>query len=184
MEARHNFEAINIGCGDVKIPGAIGVDRNPESKADVIHDLDIHPWPFPDNAFSKVICSHVLEHVQDPKKALEEIHRICKPGAVVEIYTPHYSSLDSWNDVTHRYHFGLSAFQPFYENKGKTPLFRLLRKQLLFGKGFLSSIGRLLAFLARLDFYEKHLCFLFPARNMIFILEAQKPDTPSDSAKK
>jgi ubiquinone/menaquinone biosynthesis C-methylase UbiE len=56
------------------------------SKSDTIHDLgqfvdsDVTKMPFKDKAFDFSFCSHLLEHVDDPKKAIEEIVRISKKG--------------------------------------------------------------------------------------------------------
>jgi ubiquinone/menaquinone biosynthesis C-methylase UbiE len=44
--------------------------------------------PFPEKVFHKVICTEVLEHVQDPKQVIAEIVRVSKPGAVVIISIP------------------------------------------------------------------------------------------------
>src|SRR6266511_3157182 len=56
---------LDVGCGQNKYPGAIGIDSNPRSNADVIHDLGILPYPFADNEFDEIICRHVIEHVPD-----------------------------------------------------------------------------------------------------------------------
>lgn len=42
---------------------------------------DIHSTSFPDNKFDTIIATEVLEHLYDPKKAVEEIHRILKPDS-------------------------------------------------------------------------------------------------------
>jgi hypothetical protein len=34
---------LDVGCGQNKFPGAIGIDANPRSHADVIHDLGNFP---------------------------------------------------------------------------------------------------------------------------------------------
>ena len=39
--------------------------------------------PFPDSSFHGVICSDVLEHLNDIPKAVSEIARVLKPGGVV-----------------------------------------------------------------------------------------------------
>lgn len=41
---------------------------------------DIQNLPFEDNSFDVIFCNHVLEHVDDDKKALRELFRIMKPG--------------------------------------------------------------------------------------------------------
>lgn len=42
--------------------------------------LDIQETGQPDSSWDIVICNHVLEHVEDFRKALEELYRILKPG--------------------------------------------------------------------------------------------------------
>jgi hypothetical protein len=37
---------LDVGCGINKYSGAIGIDRNPRSRADVLCDLDRFPYPF------------------------------------------------------------------------------------------------------------------------------------------
>lgn len=43
---------------------------------------DICNLPFEDNSFDFILCNHVLEHIPDDKKAMEELYRILKPGGV------------------------------------------------------------------------------------------------------
>ena len=42
--------------------------------------MDVHDIPFNDNEFDVVICNHVLEHVRDDKKVMEEFYRVMKKG--------------------------------------------------------------------------------------------------------
>ncbi|MEL7148911.1 MAG: class I SAM-dependent methyltransferase [Bacteroidota bacterium] len=65
---------------------------------DFLADLDItnvevmaasgDSLPFPDNSFDMVFSSHVLEHIPDRKKAIEEINRVLKPGGYNFCVTP------------------------------------------------------------------------------------------------
>lgn len=41
---------------------------------------DICNLPFKDNTFDVIFCNHVLEHIPDDKKAMNELYRILKPG--------------------------------------------------------------------------------------------------------
>lgn len=43
---------------------------------------DICNLPFEDNSFDFILCNHVLEHIPDDKKAMQELYRILKPGGV------------------------------------------------------------------------------------------------------
>ena len=42
--------------------------------------MDVQHIPFEDKSFDVVICNHVLEHVDDDKKALSEMFRVLKKG--------------------------------------------------------------------------------------------------------
>jgi len=50
--------------------------------------MDICDIQYPDNSFDVIFCSHVLEHVQDDKKALREFWRILKPTGQACILIP------------------------------------------------------------------------------------------------
>lgn len=41
---------------------------------------DICNLPFSDNEFDVILCNHVLEHIPDDTKAMNELYRILKPG--------------------------------------------------------------------------------------------------------
>ena len=47
---------LDVGCGLNKYPNAIGLDYNPKTGADVIHDLAVVPYPFEDNEFDVIVC--------------------------------------------------------------------------------------------------------------------------------
>ena len=41
---------------------------------------DICNLPFQDNEFDVILCNHVLEHIPDDTKAMQELYRVLKPG--------------------------------------------------------------------------------------------------------
>jgi SAM-dependent methyltransferase len=43
---------------------------------------DICQLPFGDDAFDMILCNHVLEHIPDDTKALQELFRVLKPGGM------------------------------------------------------------------------------------------------------
>ena len=51
---------------------------------------DVNNLPFKENAFDLVICSEVLEHIPDHKKAVSEIMRVLKPGYNLVVSVPRY----------------------------------------------------------------------------------------------
>jgi SAM-dependent methyltransferase len=102
---------LDIGCGTNKVAGAVGMDVNPRTHADVIHDLDDLPYPFADDAFDEVIGRHVIEHVRDPMAVMCELHRITKPGGKVKLLAPHWTNPDWATDLTHRNHLNSYSFR-------------------------------------------------------------------------
>jgi predicted SAM-dependent methyltransferase len=55
---------LDVGCGSNKYEGAIGLDNNPRTAADVIHDLGQIPYPFKDNEFDLIVSRHAVEHIR------------------------------------------------------------------------------------------------------------------------
>lgn len=62
------------------------LDPVPDYHPDIIGD--IHKLPFADGSVDAIICSAVLEHVEDPFKAVSEIHRVLKSGGFCFVYVP------------------------------------------------------------------------------------------------
>lgn len=172
-------KVLDLGCGRQKVPGSVGVDRLPDSAADVVHDLDQLPYPFHDNEFDQVIAVNVLEHVADLVRTMEEIHRICKPGAVVYIAGPHFTSCDVHTDPTHRRGFTSRTFDYWVEGSQLFGLgysevrFRKRRVQITFWGPLKRALG--MWFNKNPLFYERHLAYICPAHQIIFELEVVKP---------
>lgn len=166
------MKILDIGCGINKIPGAIGIDSNPNSNADITHDLNSFPYPFGDNTFDKVYCIDVLEHVDDLIKVMEEIHRISKDGAEINIRVPHFSSTHAYGDPTHKHFFNTQSFDYFtggFSQYGAYTRckFEKISTKLNFWK--LHKLDGISFFANRLSLlYEKLFAFIFPAMNIEF----------------
>jgi SAM-dependent methyltransferase len=62
------------------------LDKVPDFHPDIVGD--IHALPLPDNSVEAIICSSVIEHVENPIKAVEEVYRVLKPGGYAYFYAP------------------------------------------------------------------------------------------------
>ena len=104
---------LELGCGFNKTPGAYGVDIIAGSSADLIHDLDVFPYPIADSVWDQIICRDVLEHVADFVRTMEEIWRVGSPGALIEVTAPFMSSVNYYSDPTHKRAFTSRSFDYF-----------------------------------------------------------------------
>jgi ubiquinone/menaquinone biosynthesis C-methylase UbiE len=118
---------LDVGCGWNKTAGAVGMDSNPKTHADVIHDLGAIPYPFDDNEFDEIVCRHVIEHVPDVMALVSELHRITRPGGRITIVTPHYSNPDWPTDPTHRNHFNSYSLNCFIDDRQLFPFYTDVR---------------------------------------------------------
>ena len=55
---------LDLDCGKKKREGAIGVDYSDRHGADIIHDLNIFPYPFEDDYADGIYLDNVLEHLE------------------------------------------------------------------------------------------------------------------------
>lgn len=49
---------------------------------------DICDLPFEDNTYDMILCNHVLEHIPDDTKAMQELYRVLKPGGMAILQIP------------------------------------------------------------------------------------------------
>ncbi|HEX7120355.1 MAG TPA: class I SAM-dependent methyltransferase [Longimicrobiales bacterium] len=177
---------LDLGCGPNKHEGAIGLDRVALPGVDVVHDLDSFPYPFADDTFDVVYAMSVLEHLVDFLGAMEEIHRILKPGGRLIFETPHFSGLNSWTDPTHRQHFAIRSFA-FFEPDFKKNYYTKARFRTAWlrvdmhspwrqiGVQWLINRSRHRPYARGLRrFWEEHLAFLLRARGLRAELTAVK----------
>lgn len=167
---------LDIGCGSAKRAGAVGLDISADTDADIVHDLDAFPYPIDDESFEQIIMQDVLEHVREPIRLFEELHRIGRPGARVQLRTPHFSSVLAYSDPTHLHYFSTMAIRSLAEPRFShytTVRFRVLRIHLDMWMPFrVLGIERLAN--RMLGAYEKYLAFHLPAMNIRAELEVIK----------
>ncbi|MGC8846561.1 MAG: class I SAM-dependent methyltransferase [Candidatus Hydrogenedens sp.] len=121
---------------------------------------DIRKIPFPDNNFDIVICSQVLEHLEDPKEAVLEIRRILKNKGIAVITVPFEDKIQ-YTICTHCYRktplYG--HFHSFTKEKIKD----------LFEKGSFEILSvKLVRSVLPIKFYDYLLYFIWSPLDIFF----------------
>lgn len=183
---------LNLGSGLTRKEGFFNVDLLPLPSVDIVADLNEPLDLLPDDSVTAIYTSHTLEHVLNFPLLLQEIHRITLPGARIEIIVPHFSNPYAYSDPTHVRFFGLYTF--FYFSKSMLDgLSRRVPTFYAFPRFRIESVfisfyrdGRLNRWLSRhlerffnqtytrLDLYERHFCWLYPAHEITYIVYADK----------
>ena len=104
---------LNLGCGRDVLVGWTNVDQVALKEHVYTWDLENMPWPWGDDTFEEVYASHILEHLPNKMKVIEEIWRVCKHSARVEIRLPAWNHLLFWQDPTHCTPWHLDNFDYF-----------------------------------------------------------------------
>lgn len=103
-------QILDIGCGKNKIPGALGMDIDKSANPEILHDLNIYPYPIKDNEFDKIYAKHVIKHVNDPVIFIQECYRILKDNGTIFVETPHFSSRVAYSEPDHKRFFSYFMF--------------------------------------------------------------------------
>lgn len=169
---------LDVGCGVKKYPGAVGIDRLPGTAADIVWDLDQFPWPVESGAFDQVRLIHVIEHVGDVLRTMEEIHRVLRPGGQVIMETPHYTDFSSWCDPSHRWHLNTYSFRYFGDDNAGYGYYSAVRFQEVRIRVKLLALWRYMGFEALVNawprfrlFWEHYLCFVVRGKVITFEYE-------------
>jgi 2-polyprenyl-3-methyl-5-hydroxy-6-metoxy-1,4-benzoquinol methylase len=97
----------------------------------VIKHASIYELPYKDKSFDLVVCTEVLEHLGEPKKALKEMLRVSKKYLLISVPNEPLFMISNFlrgknisrfgNDIEHINHWGPLGFTKFLtENKVKT----------------------------------------------------------------
>lgn len=86
---------LNLGAGNKMISGATPLDL-PD------WDADLSEIPTRDETARKIYAIHFLEHVRDPIRVLRECQRVLKPGGVLNVGLPYYTSQGAYHDLDHK----------------------------------------------------------------------------------
>jgi 2-polyprenyl-3-methyl-5-hydroxy-6-metoxy-1,4-benzoquinol methylase len=107
----------------------LGYKMYPDTK---IKQGNIYQLPYKDNAFDLVLCTEVLEHLDDPQKGLKELVRVSKKYLVISVPNEPFFMLaqlvrgKNWsrfgNDIEHINHWTMFGFPQFVNKNAKVQI--------------------------------------------------------------
>ena len=175
------MKKLDLGCGATKKHGFIGVDILKLDGVDIVHNLTSFPYPFEDNSIDEIWMDNVLEHLPNPMRVVEEIHRISKNGAKITVAVPYFRSHYACIDPTHVNFFGVNWFNYFdpshiFQRKMQYSHAKLKVEKIVFDREWLESkYGFFHGILIRwanknLERFEGRLSHIFPLNSLTYYL--------------
>ena len=94
---------LDIGCGENKNKGFVGMDRRDIEGVDIVHDLEVFPYPLKDESCLTIVGSHIVEHIKPWLMIdfMNELWRIMKPEGQLAFAHPYGWSFGFIQDPTH-----------------------------------------------------------------------------------
>lgn len=175
-----NSNKLNFGCGrDTKVD-YVNMDIFPLDGVDVVHDFEEFPYPFADDQFEEIYCSHVLEHTSDLIRVMEEFNRIGKDGCLVKVLVPYFSSPYNALDPTHKRQFNWNTFDHLVDGYISKCKVEILNRKIIFFtcRSFMKSRWYSLPIDLFINLfpviYQRFLPYILPATEMHYLLKITK----------
>ena len=127
---------LDVGCGENKQPGFVGMDLRKLKGVDIVHDVESFPWPLGDGGCITVLASHLIEHIKPwfSIPFMDECWRVLEVNGTLVLSTPYPGSRGFWQDPTHCNGWNEATFQYFDPNY---PLYQIYKpKPWKIQKGF------------------------------------------------
>ncbi|MCX5750938.1 MAG: methyltransferase domain-containing protein [Candidatus Saganbacteria bacterium] len=125
METLHENLKVDLCCGNSKPDSFMGIDIVPGNKVDLVHDLS-KGIPLKDNSVEFLRAHNALEHLPDKAKIMNEIYRVCKNGAKVELALPSTDGRGAFQDPSHITFWNENSFKYFDATTSVITMSRIL----------------------------------------------------------
>lgn len=114
---------LNLGCGNLRKPGYIGIDKSPTVDSDFKCDVQEFISEIPNGCVKAIYSRMFFEHLsgEQLENLLKHIDRVLVKGGTLEVTVPHFTNPYQYADPTHRSVFAVHSFDYFCE---KTSHFR------------------------------------------------------------
>ena len=144
--------SITLGLAEIVAPGhVVGIDLQP-SQIETARELalargvanvsfevaDLYRLPFADGTFDAAFANGVLMHLREPMRALQELRRVLRPGAVVGIRDPDFGAT-LYSPMTPLLQQWLQLRVRARQHNGGDPFLARHQRRLLLQSGFIAA---------------------------------------------
>jgi SAM-dependent methyltransferase len=170
---------LNLGSGQKKNNAGIRLDINPDVKPDILHDLNIFPYPFKSEYFDIITLDNVLGELESLWDVMDEIYRISKTGAEIIISVPYFRSTYAFIHPNIKSFFTVNTFNYFDPQNELYKKYKYTKstfkiEKLKFNEGFKSGVIKsIFIFIANKNpqLYERLFSQLIPLDAINFYLK-------------
>jgi len=123
---------LEVGCGGGKYtftPAASGenvvyldIDK-PKMKLQNFIRSDACHLPFRDRTFTEIYARHVIEHLNEPSRFLQDSNRLLETSGKIHVWCPNFLSSNATKDPTHRHVFNFLKLRKILSQSGFRPIF-------------------------------------------------------------
>jgi hypothetical protein len=93
---------LNLGSGSIPLPRYVNVDIAAIPEVDVVHDLDVAPWPWANSTVSVIRAYDIFEHVNEPVLFMQECWRVLQQDGLLDLHVSYWKSENAFTDPTHK----------------------------------------------------------------------------------
>jgi len=105
---------LDFGCGHNKRRGSIGIDGDKNSSADVIHNLNLFPYPFKTQSVKEIYITDTFFLLDNPILVMAEFNRILRKSGKLVITNPYFRSNFAFIDPFTKTFYTVHSFD-FYD---------------------------------------------------------------------
>ena len=77
-----NLICVDLGCGNRKQRGYIGVDKAKLKEVDIVWNIE-KDLPFENDTIDRIYANFLFEHVSYFIPFIQELYRVCRNGAII-----------------------------------------------------------------------------------------------------
>jgi SAM-dependent methyltransferase len=119
-------DTLDVGCGIGDMlkfrPGTVGVDINAfnvdfcKRRGLSAEVMKVDELSYKDKSFDSILLDNVLEHIENPRKLMKELHRVLRMGGVLLAGVP--GNLGYMSDPDHKFFYDEKALEYLAEQHG------------------------------------------------------------------